>query len=71
MESALDPLTVLKSNKPPAPPPPPAAIRPFSASNDLKVARYMVGAGIMEPSSLANLNSLWTPFFLLGAYPHL
>lgn len=62
--SALDPFTVLKAE--PKPAPPPATIRPFAAETDLKVARYMIGSGIMEPSSLANLHTLWTPFFLLG-----
>ncbi|KAL8281057.1 hypothetical protein RQP46_006415 [Phenoliferia psychrophenolica] len=73
MESALDPFTLLKDKTPPKPAPPPAAIRPFSASKDLKVARYLIGAGIMEPSSLANLNTLWTPFFLFvwAAFTHI
>ncbi|KAI5480749.1 acyl-CoA N-acyltransferase domain protein [Pseudohyphozyma bogoriensis] len=60
--SALDPWTVLKDDKPP---PPPASIRPFNSETDLKVARYLVGASIMEPSSIANLRTLWTSFFLL------
>ncbi|KAK4703497.1 hypothetical protein P7C70_g2719, partial [Phenoliferia sp. Uapishka_3] len=60
-ESALDPFTVLRDNRPA---PPPAQIRPFSLTKDLKVARYLVGASVMEPSSLANLNTLWSPIVL-------
>ncbi|KAM0753149.1 hypothetical protein T439DRAFT_311826 [Meredithblackwellia eburnea MCA 4105] len=63
--SHLDPFTVLKSDKADKPEPPPAKIRPFQQQSDLKVTRYIIGAQVMEPSSIANQNSLWTPLMAI------
>ncbi|BGP25014.1 acyl-CoA N-acyltransferase domain protein [Rhodotorula toruloides] len=46
--------------------PPPAAIRPFNIQTDLKLVRYLVGASVMEPSSLANQAALFTPYSILA-----
>ncbi|BGP32461.1 hypothetical protein JCM10296v2_004242 [Rhodotorula toruloides] len=46
--------------------PPPAAIRPFDTKTDLKLVRYLVGASVMEPSSLANQAALFTPYSLVA-----
>ncbi|GAA5872206.1 hypothetical protein JCM3774_002294 [Rhodotorula dairenensis] len=48
------------------PPPPPAVIRPFDPKTDLKLVRYLVGAVVMEPSSLANQAALFKPISLLA-----
>ncbi|GAA5983203.1 hypothetical protein JCM10908_000194 [Rhodotorula pacifica] len=48
------------------PPPPPAVIRPFNAKTDLKLVRYLVGAVVMEPSSLANQAALFKPVSLVA-----
>ncbi|KAK4054390.1 hypothetical protein OIV83_000884 [Microbotryomycetes sp. JL201] len=58
---------------PAAPAPPPAKIRPFNNATDLKVVRYLVGASIMEPSSLANQAALLTPtvIFVWAVITHL
>ncbi|GAA5857802.1 hypothetical protein JCM1840_000917 [Sporobolomyces johnsonii] len=50
---------------PSKPAPPPAKIRPYDATTDLKLVRYLVGAGVMEPSSLANRIALFKPVSLL------
>ncbi|BGP16602.1 hypothetical protein JCM10213_000483 [Rhodosporidiobolus nylandii] len=47
-------------------PTPPAVVRPFEKDKDLKLVRYLVGAGIMEPSSLANSAALFQPLSLLA-----
>ncbi|ORY64634.1 hypothetical protein BCR35DRAFT_308739 [Leucosporidium creatinivorum] len=66
---SMDPFEVLRSdydpNAPPKPAPPPATIRPFLASTDLKIVRYLVGASVMEPSSLANQAALFKPLIVL------
>ncbi|POY70455.1 hypothetical protein BMF94_6523 [Rhodotorula taiwanensis] len=46
------------------PPPPPAVIRPFNPKTDLKLVRYLIGAVVMEPSSLANQAALFKPVSL-------
>ncbi|GAA5931775.1 hypothetical protein JCM1841_006736 [Sporobolomyces salmonicolor] len=50
---------------PSKPAPPPAKIRPYDANTDLKLVRYLVGAGVMEPSSLANRIALFKPVSLI------
>ncbi|GAA5952291.1 hypothetical protein JCM3765_001930 [Sporobolomyces pararoseus] len=53
-------------NEPPqAAPLPAAVIRPYDAKKDQKLVRYLIGAGVMEPSSLANRNALFKPISLL------
>mgnify|MGYP001573444204 FL=1 len=64
--SLMDPFALFATppGPPGAPAPPPATIRPFKAT-DLKVVRYIVGSGIMEPSSRANQAALLRPFPLV------
>ncbi|GAA6021828.1 hypothetical protein JCM11491_001535 [Sporobolomyces phaffii] len=53
---------------PPAPAPAPlpaAVIRAYDAKRDQKLVRYLIGAGVMEPSSLANRAALFKPVSLL------
>ncbi|GAA5938973.1 uncharacterized protein JCM15063_004381 [Sporobolomyces koalae] len=45
--------------------PAPATIRPYDAKRDNKLTRYLIGAGVMEPSSLANRTALFKPVSLL------
>ncbi|KAM0791464.1 hypothetical protein ACM66B_005917 [Microbotryomycetes sp. NB124-2] len=61
------------AHDPSKPAPPPAKIRPFNSQTDLKVVRYLVGASVMEPSSLANQAALATPIVLViwAAITHL
>ncbi|GAA6062729.1 hypothetical protein JCM10212_005932 [Sporobolomyces blumeae] len=47
--------------------PPPATIRAYDAKTDLKLTRYLIGAGVMEPSSLANRAALFKPLSLVSA----
>jgi hypothetical protein len=70
-----DPMDAFTGRQPPAddpaadldgPPPPPAVIRPFDAKTDLKLVRYLVGAVVMEPSSLANQAALFKPVSLIA-----
>ncbi|KAK4056768.1 hypothetical protein OIO90_002320 [Microbotryomycetes sp. JL221] len=44
--------------------PPSAKIRPFNSATDLKVVRYLIGASVMEPSSLANQAALLSPIVI-------
>ncbi|GAA5967912.1 hypothetical protein JCM11641_005806 [Rhodosporidiobolus odoratus] len=52
--------------------PPPALIRPFR-KQDLPLVRYLIGSGVMEPSSLANQVAIFRPlsFLLCLAISHL
>ncbi|GAA5887773.1 hypothetical protein JCM6882_000748 [Rhodosporidiobolus microsporus] len=61
--ASMDPFEQFRLDKdePKRPPPPPAVIRPYRPSTDLKLVRYLVGASVMEPSSLANQYALFTP----------
>jgi hypothetical protein len=63
--SSLNTSTMVKTpNAQELAPPPPAMIRPFVSASDLKVTRFLVGSGVMEPSALSNLAALWTPAML-------
>ncbi|KDE08876.1 hypothetical protein MVLG_00973 [Microbotryum lychnidis-dioicae p1A1 Lamole] len=45
---------------------PSAKIRPFKASSDLKVFRFLLGAQLQEPSASSNSAALFSPLGLLG-----